>query len=63
MDLYDEAYILQLESLEDMNQDKMKRSLELIAEGGKYWKEAAANIGEKQNKLLNGGSNENGLNQ
>ncbi|MEN1936508.1 hypothetical protein AAIE21_13120 [Paenibacillus sp. 102] len=51
MDLYDEAYILQLESLEDMNQDKMKRSLELIAEGGKYWKEAAANIGEKQNKL------------
>ncbi|MDM5186262.1 hypothetical protein QUF99_02170 [Bacillus sp. DX4.1] len=62
MDLYDEAYTLQLESLEDMNQDKMKHFLELIAEGGKYWKKAAANIGEKQNKLLNGGSNENGLN-
>lgn len=51
MDFYDEAYIFQLESLEDMNQDKMKRSLELIAEGGKYRKEAAVNIGEKQNKL------------
>ncbi|WP_227495274.1 DUF7018 domain-containing (lipo)protein [Bacillus cereus] len=55
MDTYSKAYNLQLESVKEMDEEKMKTSLNMIAEGGKYWKEATANIAKKRDELTKGG--------
>lgn len=51
MNLYDEAYTLQIESAKEGDNEKMKTSLNMIKEGGKYWKEATANIAKKKQEL------------
>ncbi|EMA6343493.1 DUF3994 domain-containing protein [Bacillus cytotoxicus] len=55
MDTYSKAYTLQLESVKEMDEEKMKTSLNMIAEGGKYWKEATANIAKKKGELAKRG--------